>query len=411
MYRALLVALAAALVAVLVGAGFVGGFLVAKSQAGLPIPATSLTGEAPGGVGAASRQGEPKQSFTDLVREVRGLLIDNYVEPPDPKKIERGAIDGMIGALDDPYTTYFDTQHYRFFKEQASGKFYGVGIQIGVRDKQLTVIAPIEGTPAHKAGIKAGDAIVSIDGTSTKGMNAEIAASKIRGEQGTTVVLTVKRKGVAGTRDYKLTRVELSLPLVTGRMVKGTKIGYIRVMSFAQTVVTDVRAQLTKLDKAGARAYVIDVRDNPGGLLQSGVDMASLFVDSGPLIIIKQRGGKTETLMASGGADTKHPVIVLVNNGSASAAEIFAGALQDRKRAKLVGEQTFGKAAVQTILALSGGGGLKVTSAYYLTPSGHNISKKGIKPDDVVKFAPAPKGGEHDSQLAKAIELLKAEIR
>lgn len=403
MYRVILGALAVALAVVLVGTGFAAGFLAAKNAyQTAPGASSAATGTADGLGGLSS--GESR--FDSIISEIMHVLARSYVEPVDGKKLERGAIDGMLEALDDPYAAYLDEQHYRFFKEQTSGEFYGVGIQIGVRDKKVTVIAPIDGTPAFKAGIKAGDVIVSVDGSPTAGTNVQIIAERIRGEEGTKVKLELSRTGWKEPRTFELTRVKLTLPNVSGRMLEGTKVGYIRIHSFSNSATSDVRKKLAELKKKGAVGVVIDLRDNPGGLLQSGVDMASLFIDKGPIVTVRHRGGRKETLAAAGGADTGTPLVVLVNKGSASASEIFAGAVQDRGRAKLVGEQTFGKAAVQTVVTLTNNAGLKVTTAYYLTPNGRNISKKGITPDTVVKYT-AGKGDAPDSQVARAIELLE----
>lgn len=405
MYRVILGALTIALAVVLVGSGFAAGFLVARDHFGV-VPGSSAV---PGGSGdAADSTGAltgGEQKFDSIIAEIMHVLGRSYVDPVDAKKLERGAIDGMLEALDDPYAAYLDQDHYRFFKEQTSGEFYGVGIQIGLRAKKVTVIAPIDGTPAFKAGVKSGDVILAVDGSSTAGKNLQIVAERIRGEEGTTVKLKIMRKGWKQARVFSLERVKLTLPNVSGRLLKGTKIGYIRIHGFSTTASTDTRKKLVELKKKGATGMVIDLRDNPGGLLQSGVDMAGLFIESGPIVTVKHRGGRKETLQATGGADTGTPLVVLVNGGSASASEIFAGALQDRGRAKLVGEQTFGKAAVQTVVTLTNKAGLKVTTAYYLTPKGRNISKKGIKPDFVVKYKPG-KGDAPDTHVAKAIELL-----
>jgi carboxyl-terminal processing protease len=407
MYRSILVALALALVIVLVGAGFVGGFLVAKAQtATTAASGTQPDLSVPGAVSKSGKSALPDSET--IIDDVRHVILQSYVEPPDPKKLDRGAIDGMIKALGDPYTAYFDTNHYRFFKEMTSGEFYGVGIQLGADKKtgMAVVIAPLDGTPAQKAGIKSGDLIVSVDGTATKGVTTELTASRIRGEAGTTVTLVIQRPGEKATRTFALKRVKLTFPNVTSKLMPGTHTGYIRVHTFDGHATTAVAKQLGALRLKGATSFIIDLRDNPGGLLQEGVDMASLFIDKGPLIIMEPRGGKRETLNASGGADTQSKIVVLVNKGSASASEIFAGAMQDRGRAKLVGEQTFGKAAVQTVVNLPDGSAIKVTSAYYLTPGGHNISKKGIKPDYVVPFK-AGVGTAPDSEVARALELLK----
>jgi carboxyl-terminal processing protease len=404
MYRFILGALAVALSVILVGAGFVGGYLVAKHQT--PAVSVTSTDKVPGNAEPTTGGTTGKPGPAALISEIMNGLATNYVEPVDLKKLQDGAIKGMIEALGDPYASYFDQSHYRFFREQTSGEFYGVGIQIGLKGKQVTVIAPIDGTPAAAAGIKAGDQIISVDGTATKGQSVEMVASRIRGEEGTTVKLVLMRAGEKKTRDYSLKRVKLSLPNVTAKIIEKTKTGYVRIHTFDGHVAQQVSEELKKLKAKGADSFVIDLRDNPGGLLQSGVDVSSLFIADGPIVTVKHRGGRKETLLATGGADADTPIIVLVNKGSASAAEIFAGAMQDRGRAKLVGEQTFGKAAVQTIVPVSGGGGLKVTSAFYLTPKGRNISKVGIAPDYRVKFV-AGKGTAPDSQLQKALDLLR----
>ncbi len=346
----------------------------------------------------------PSESL-ELLREVLGIVQKSYIESVPTKKLVIGAIKGLLSALDDPYTRYLDPSDLRMLEEGTMGRFYGVGIEIGVKDDQLTVISPLPGTPAARAGIKAEDKIVEIDGKSTKGMSLERAVKSIRGEEGTTVVLTISRKGVDEPLKFSLVREEIKIPNVVSKMMD--ELGYIRVHSFSEDTGLDFEEALDELKKKGAKGIILDLRNNPGGLLRESVSVASRFIESGPIVVERFRDGHERTHNAYGGADEEIPLVVLINKGSASASEIVAGAIQDRERGVLIGEQTFGKGSVQTVEELSDGSGVLITTAIYLTPEGRKIHKKGIKPDIVVSIKEEKPLYEKDDQLEKAKEVLR----
>jgi carboxyl-terminal processing protease len=342
----------------------------------------------------------------DKVQEVFGIIKHSYVEEISDQKLVTGAINGMIESLNDPYTRYLDKKHFQKVKEETSGRFEGVGLMIGLRDKKLTVIAPIENTPAAKAGIKSGDQIIKIDGKPTEDMSIEEAVKRIRGKKGTIVKLTILRPGKKEPLVFKVKRDVINLPNVASKILD-KDIGYIRVHVFNEQTSANVKRAIDSLVKKGANGIVLDLRNNPGGLLQASIAVASQFIESGPIVKVKNRSGAIESYDATGGANEDIPLVVVVNHGSASASEIVAGAIQDHHRGMVVGEKTFGKASVQTIVTLSDGTGLLVTTNTYLTPKGRVIHKKGIKPDVVVKqdLSKARKG--KDKQLIEAKKVLK----
>ncbi|MDI6892207.1 MAG: S41 family peptidase [Actinomycetota bacterium] len=346
----------------------------------------------------------PSESL-ELLREVLGIVQKSYIESVPTKKLVIGAIKGLLGALGDPYTRYLDPSDLQMLEEGTRGRFYGVGIEIGLKDDQLTVISPLPETPAARAGIKAEDKIVEIDGKSTKGMSLERAVKSIRGEEGTTVVLTISRKGVDEPLKFSLVREEIKIPNVVSKMMD--ELGYIRVHSFSEDTGLDFEKALDELKKKGAQGIILDLRNNPGGLLRESVSVASQFIESGPIVVEKFKDGRERTYNAYGEADEEIPLVVLINKGSASASEIVAGAIQDKERGVLIGEQTFGKGSVQTVEELSDGSGLLITTAIYLTPEGRKIHKKGIKPDIVVSIKEEKPLHEKDDQLEKAKEVLR----
>lgn len=320
----------------------------------------------------------------------------------------------MVASLGDPYTVYLDKKSNQQLSDQLKGKLSGIGIEVGIKNNHLTVIAPIEGTPAVKAGLKAGDIIAAIDGQDTTNMTIDEAVTKIRGQKDTSVKLGVVRAG-AEPKEYTITRADITVPSVKSEMKPG-QIGYIKISEFGQDTTVDVQNAVTSLKNQGAKAVIVDVRDNPGGYLDGAVKISSQFMSSGTVVEERSRTGENKKLTALiGGQMTNIPVIMLVNGGSASASEIMAGALHDNDRATLVGEKTFGKGSVQEIICLSGYSlsntcnedALKVTVAHWFTPNGINISKEGIKPDVEVKLTIEDANAGRDPQLDKALELAK----
>lgn len=366
--------------------------------------------------GAHVQIGPNPQSKTaiDLTKfwQVNDILHKKFDGDIDAQKQSEGAIAGMVASLGDPYTTYLTEKANKELANQLSGKLSGIGIEVGLKNNHLTVIAPIAGTPAAKAGLRAGDIIAAVDGQDTSNMTIDQAVSKIRGDKGTEVKLTVVRPGTSA-QEIKITREDIKVPSVTTEIKPGN-IGYIKISTFGADTAADVDKAAAEFAAAGVKAVVVDVRDNPGGYLDGAVKISSEFMKSGTVVEERSRTGQNKVLTAlSGGQLTNVPVIMLVNGGSASASEIMAGALHDNDRATLVGEKTFGKGSVQEVICLSGinlssdckGDSLKVTVAHWYTPKGINISKEGIKPDVEVKLTAEDYNNGKDPQLTKALEL------
>ena len=348
----------------------------------------------------------------DKFWQVNDILHKKFDGEINSEKQSQGAIEGMVASLGDPYTTYLTAIDNKELSDQLTGKLSGVGIEIGTKNDRLTVIAPIDGTPASKAGIRAGDVIVAIDGQDTSGLSTDEAVKKIRGDKGTEVTLTIVRDGAA-PQDIKIIRDDISVPSVTTEIKPGN-IGYIKIRTFGAETANDVSKAAQEFADAGVKAVVIDVRDNPGGYLDASVKISSQFMSSGVVVEERSRTEKNRVINAQGGGSlTKVPVVILVNEGSASASEILAGALQDNGRAVLVGEKTYGKGSVQEIICLSNlsvgaeckTDSLKVTVAHWYTPKGINISKEGIKPDVEVKLTTQDYNSNTDPQLVKALEV------
>ena len=294
------------------------------------------------------------------------------------------AIRGMLDSLDDPYTRFLDPKEFKEMRIDTSGELMGVGIQISLdKDtKELIVVSPIEGTPASRAGVQSKDVIVSIDGTSTKGMTTEDAVKLIRGPEGTEVILGLRRKG--DVINVPLTRARIEINAVKKALntsPDGSKIGYIRLKQFNANASREMRDAIQELEDQGAVGYVLDLRSNPGGLLEASVDIARQWLNEGIIVSTRTREGIRDVRRATGSAITEKPMVVLINQGSASASEIVSGALQENDRAQLIGKTTFGKGLVQAVRGLSDGSGMTVTIAKYLTPNGTDIHKNGIKPD------------------------------
>jgi carboxyl-terminal processing protease len=316
----------------------------------------------------------------------RDLLAKSYGNTKESYE----AIRGMLGTLDDPYTRFMDPREFKEMQIDTSGELSGVGIQLSLDkdSKELVVVSPIDGSPASRAGVQPKDVIVSIDGKSTKGMTTEDAVKLIRGQAGTSVILEMRRKSQVLT--VPLTRERIELHAVEHQIntsPEGVKVGYIRLKQFNANASKDMRAALKDLEAKGVQGYVLDLRSNPGGLLVASVEIARQWLDEGVIVSTRTRDGIQDIKRANGRALTKAPVVILVNEGSASASEILSGALQDNKRGLLVGQKTFGKGLVQSVRGLSDGSGMTVTIAKYLTPSGRDIHKHGISPDVAVKLS------------------------
>lgn len=322
------------------------------------------------------------------------------------------AIDTMVASLNDPYTKFLNPKEFQEETSSIKGSLKGIGIQIGVKDGKLMVIAPIEDTPAEKAGLLADDEILSIDGKSTKGITVDKAADQIRGEEGTQVTLLIKRKGVEEPISYTITRAEIEIKSVTQKvptgMVVPDDICYIRLSSFISRNAAKEVADIINRSNKTKKAYIVDLRSNPGGLLSNAIYISDMFLNGGAIVSTVDRDGYKETQKATGGVLTTKPLVILLNKGSASASEIFSGAMKDNKRAVLVGTQSFGKGLVQEINKLPNNAGINITIQKYLTPSGTDIHKKGITPDVVIELTDEEIKNKDDVQLKKAIEVAQS---
>ena len=321
------------------------------------------------------------------------------------------AIDTMLSSLNDPYTRFLQPKEFSEETQSIKGSLKGIGTQIGLRDGNLVVIAPLEDSPAERAGILADDQILEINGESTKGISIDVAADKIRGEKGTTVTLLIQRKGVPN-KVYSIVRDEIEVKSVSCKPpIEGTKIPdnlqYIRLSSFiSQNAIDEFKKTLAGYTSAGKKGYIIDLRSNPGGLLTNAITLSDMFLNGGIIVSTVDRMGYKDTIRAGREYVCDKPIVILINGGSASASEIFSGAMKDNNRALIVGEKSFGKGLVQEINKLPGGSGCNITIQKYLTPSGRDIHKKGIKPDITVSFTDADIKAKKDVQLLKAEELL-----
>lgn len=386
------------------GLGFFGGARYQRTQE-----------PEPGGLRDLSNTdvGKPPAVDFSLFWDAWNLVNERYVDRSelDTQTMVFGAIKGMVEAVGDPFTVFLEAEESKRLREDISGEFAGVGIEIGIRDDVLTVISPLEDTPAGRAGMIAGDKIIAIDGETTSGIKIDEAVSKIRGRRGTKVVLTVLRKtnGDEEEREFELTRDKIKIPTVKWEKLEGN-IGHIRFLSFNQIAKSEFDEALRELKKQGAgERLIFDLRNNPGGLLDLAVDISSYFLDPGQVVVIEQfaDGSRDELKAKSNGQLKGLKVVILINKGSASASEIVAGALQDNLGIKLIGEKTFGKGSVQQVEDLRFGTALKITVAKWLTPKGRSISDEGIEPDIEVKLIEEDIKEGRDPQLERAIEVIR----
>lgn len=336
---------------------------------------------------------------------VLDLIERNYVDNVDAQKLTTSAIEGMMKTLD-PYSAYLSPERYRELEIGTSGEFGGVGMEVTVENNVLTVITPIEGTPAAKAGIKPGDQIIAIDGKPTQGMIADEAVKILRGPKGSPVKITVKSKDNEASRDVTLIREIIHVKSVESKLLDNS-IGYVKLSQFQEKTSDELTKAIEKLEsknKGLLKGLILDLRNNPGGLLTEAVEVADQFVNEGLIVSVRGRAEdqSTEYYATKKANFHNYPLIVLVNKGSASASEVVAEALQDDKRAVILGTKTFGKGSVQTIIRLDDGSGLKLTTAKFYAPSGRSISQVGVTPDVVVENS---KTG--DAQLERAVELIR----
>lgn len=313
-------------------------------------------------------------------------LKEKYYVDIDDEKVVFGAINGMFEALDDPYSDFMNKEEADQFNADLSSSFQGIGAEIQERNGNIVVVSPIKNSPAEKAGLLPEDVILLVDGKSIQGMSASEAVLLIRGEKGTPVTLTIQRGDSDETMEIKIVRDEIPVETVYGEM-GDDKIAHIQITSFSEKTYEDLEKLLVQYDQEGMKSVILDVRQNPGGFLTSAIDIANLFVGEGkPIVQVQSREGKPEVMVAEGGKKYNIPVVVLIDNGSASASEILAGALRESAGAKIVGLTSFGKGTVQTVSYLPDGSNLKFTTGKWLTPDGNWINEKGIKPDIEVKY-------------------------
>jgi len=344
--------------------------------------------------------------------EALTLIRDEYIEKDiDLDKVIQEGIKGMLNALGDPYTRYVDPQSLlREQEDMFLGHFGGLGIIISEKDEQIIIISPIEDTPAFRANIKAGDIIVEIDGESAKGITVDEAVNRLRGEKGTEVTIGVQRKNIEEVLEFKIIRDIIEVKAVKYEtMGRDDKIGYIRITTFNVNTERELEDALKIFANNGnIRGIILDVRNNPGGLLDSAIEVSSKFIKEGPIVHINDRDGQIATFKSRGNIFPDWPLFVLVNEGSASASEIVAGAIQDSGRGKLLGKKTFGKGVVQQVFELLDNSGIVLTTSEYYTPSKRSIHNIGIEPDILIEIGEDP---EQDMQLNKALQLMDEIIK
>lgn len=355
--------------------------------------------------GNGKEEDEVYEALSSFTR-VLDLVERNYVDEVDTKKLVVSAIEGMLKTLD-PYSAYLTPERYKELEIGTSGEFGGVGIEVTIKNGVLTVISPIEDTPADKAGIKPGDQIIAINGKSTQGITISEAVNMLRGPKGSSVRITVRREGDAEPREVELVRDIIHVKSVKYSLLDDG-IGYIKISQFQERTskeLEDAIERLELLNRGKLKGVILDLRNNPGGLLTQAVEVADEFMDKGLIVSVRGRTEDqiTDYYATKEGRLTKCPLVVIVNKGSASASEVVAEALQDSKRAVILGTKTFGKGSVQTIIKLEDGSGLKLTTARFYAPSGRSINEVGVTPDIVVENR-----DNRDIQLERAKELLRS---
>ncbi len=352
------------------------------------------------------------EAFWKAWNVINDRFVVTATTTSDQEKVY-GAIAGLAASLHDPYTVFFPPVEKKDFEEQVSGQFEGVGMEVGMKDAIVTVVAPLKGNPAERAGMRTGDKILKIDDTVTAGMSVDEAVRRIRGKKGTIVRLTVYREGIKDPFEVSIVRDTISVPTVEG-MLRDDKVFVIRIYNFSGVVLDQFREALRDFIVSGSDKLVIDLRSNPGGYLEAAIEMASWFLPQGAVVVSEDRGGKgTAEIFRSKGYDAfgdSIKIVVLVDGGSASASEIFAGALRDHGRAKLIGTRTFGKGSVQELISITPDTALKLTIARWLTPNGVSISGNGLVPDYEIPLTKEDIDKRFDAQMEAAVDFLKKGI-
>ena len=369
-----------------------------------------------------ARSADDLESKLNIYLQVLDSVKNDYVEKKlDNSKLMYGSIRGLLDSLDDPYTRFLEPSSYKEMKIRLSGSYSGIGIYIGIKEKQIMVISPIKDTPAWKAGLKPKDKIITIDGKPTKDMALDEAVGLIRGPRGSIVTISILRGSAKEPKDYKIPREKIVIKSVEMEIL-GANIGYIKLNTFEnQNAAEEMEKAINNMKGKNIKGIIIDVRNNGGGLLQNAIEIGSMFMKDGVIVYTIDREGKKETISSTGNQIWDKPVVMLMNESSASASEILAGALHDNSKAKLVGTKSFGKASVQNVKQLEDGSAILITIAKYLTPNGTDITKKGIEPDYVLEvtteeaeamFQSEDKAvnTQKDPQLKKAVEVLKGLI-
>jgi len=381
----------------LLGAGFSGGFYIGKAQVVCPFC-------------------QPSEVDFSLFWQAWDQIKTKFVgrENLNVQKMIYGAISGMVASLGDPYTVFFPPQESKNFKDEVKGSFSGIGMEIGIKNDQLQVVSPLENTPAQRAGLRAGDSILEINGTSTAGMASDQAVNLIRGPKGTEVILLIGRTGWKEPKEFRLVRDTIEVPslkLEIKDLPGGEKVAYLNLYQFTEKAYYDFNQAAIDILNSPAKKIIFDLRNNPGGYLEVAQSIAGWFMNRGQTVVIEDFGnGKAKETYNSEGPSNlaDYPIVVLINGGSASAAEILAGALRDNRGAKLIGEKSFGKGSVQELSDLQDGSSIKITVAKWLTPKGNLITDVGLEPDFKVTITDQDYAQSKDPQLDKAIEIIES---
>lgn len=387
--------------------GFMAGRLTADSAWLTFLPGGAGTNPAAGGTPV-----ELQTTFKPFW-ETWDLVHTEYADQPvDDVALMRGAIRGMLDALGDQHTGYMTPEEYALNMTHLDGNFEGIGATVETDEKTsyTRVVAPIAGSPAEAAGVRAGDLILQVDGEDIAGQDITTVVSKVRGPAGSTVLLTIQREGQEAPLEFAIVRATINLASVESKMLDG-QVGYVKINSFGESTGADLQAQLRTLMAQQPAGLVVDLRGNPGGYLNTAIEVVSQFIGDGVVMLERFGDGDEKTYRAlGGGLATQVPLVVLIDEGSASASEIVAGAVQDRNRGQIVGAQSFGKGSVQTTRPLSDQSVVRLTIARWMTPNGNWIHKTGITPDVVVALTEEDRDAERDPQLAKALEVLTGAV-